>query len=170
MQADFNKDSHCSYCGKKFTEQNVWPRTCFYCYNISYSNPLPVVIAMLPILDSNQLGLLIIKREIEPHKGEWALPGGYMDAGETWQQSCVREVMEETGIQTDPINYRLHDVTSAKNGNLLVFGNYTLLTKREDILFQANHEVSAIDLIYKPTELCFPTHTEMVRRYFNPES
>lgn len=166
---EYKKNTFCSCCGTRFTEQDKWPRTCFHCYGVSYSNPLPVVIAILPVL-SNQLGVLIIKRDIEPHKGGWALPGGYMDNSETWQQACAREVMEEVGMSTDINHYRLMDVTSSQNGNLLIFGSYSLLTKKEDISFQPNHEVSDIDIIYSATELCFPTHTEMIARYFNPES
>jgi ADP-ribose pyrophosphatase YjhB (NUDIX family) len=42
--------------------------------------------------------IVLVKRAHEPLKGEWNLPGGGVDLGETLQEACAREVFEETGL------------------------------------------------------------------------
>ena len=42
--------------------------------------------------------VLLIKRKNEPFKGEYALPGGFVEIGETVDEACRRELREETGI------------------------------------------------------------------------
>lgn len=66
------KNSHCSFCGHPFAEQQPWPRTCGNCGQTSFVNPLPVVVMLLPV----EGGLLQIRRGIEPGLGKWAFPGG----------------------------------------------------------------------------------------------
>src|SRR4030066_725693 len=51
--------------------------------------------AIIPF-DENKI--LLIKRNTIPFKGYWALPGGRMDLGETIEQTIIREVKEETGL------------------------------------------------------------------------
>jgi 8-oxo-dGTP diphosphatase len=46
--------------------------------------------------------VLLVRRGSEPLKGEWSLPGGALEVGETLQQGVVREVFEETGITVAP--------------------------------------------------------------------
>ena len=53
------------------------------------------------VLDGGRV--LLVKRGQEPLKGEWALPGGRLELGETLTEGVVREVLEETGLQVRPI-------------------------------------------------------------------
>ncbi|WP_424354411.1 NUDIX domain-containing protein [Methanobacterium sp. MBAC-LM] len=47
--------------------------------------------------------IVLIKRKYDPYKGSWALPGGFVEWGETVESAVVREVKEETGLEADII-------------------------------------------------------------------
>lgn len=42
--------------------------------------------------------LVLIRRKYPPYRGQYALPGGFVDIGETVEQACTRELREETGL------------------------------------------------------------------------
>jgi 8-oxo-dGTP diphosphatase len=56
------------------------------------------------IISYPQNRILLIKRSTPPFVGYWALPGGRVDPGETVEQTIVREVKEETGLDVTVIN------------------------------------------------------------------
>ena len=89
--------SHCHFCGAAYTDLSSYPRTCPACGEMFWSNPIPVAVVAVKM----ETGVLIIQRGIEPAKGHWALPGGFLETGETWQQGACREVLEETGFQCE---------------------------------------------------------------------
>jgi ADP-ribose pyrophosphatase YjhB (NUDIX family) len=49
------------------------------------------------VLDSGRA--LLIRRASEPLRGEWSIPGGMLELGETLEQGVARELLEETGLQ-----------------------------------------------------------------------
>jgi ADP-ribose pyrophosphatase YjhB (NUDIX family) len=157
------KNAHCSYCGHPFAEDQVWPRLCAPCGNISYVNPLPVAVALVPV----DTGLLVIRRTIEPGKGELALPGGFLEANETWEEGCARELREETGVVIEPGEVRLFRVWSAaRQGLLLIFGVCEPRRLAELPAFTVNDEVSEMLVLHQPRELAFPLHTRVMDEYF----
>jgi len=178
MTLDYKKNSHCSYCGSKFAEQKNWPRRCFVCYNDSFSNPAPVVVLMLVVHSGSIPGLLIQKRNIDPKKGEWALTGGYIDAGETWQEAAVREAKEELGLTIQSEGLELYGVDSSTTRDSILiccvqrspydwfggddpglksfFRNYSAVP---------NDEVQAVDVMWNPQELAFPTHNYWANKF-----
>ena len=45
--------------------------------------------------------ILLVKRDREPAKGQWSLPGGRVETGETLREALLREVREETGVDVE---------------------------------------------------------------------
>jgi ADP-ribose pyrophosphatase YjhB (NUDIX family) len=158
------KDRYCSHCGHAFADGQPWPRTCAACAEVSYQNPLPVGILLLPVAR----GLVAVRRGIEPARGRLALPGGYIGVGETWQEAIARELFEETGIRTDPAGIREYRVLTspAHGGLILVFG----LARRARLAdlppFEPTDETTERVILQGPEELAFPAHTQVVREYF----
>jgi 8-oxo-dGTP diphosphatase len=54
------------------------------------------------IVDGNRV--VLVRRGQEPLKGEWSLPGGALELGETLEQGILREVQEETGLRVEAIS------------------------------------------------------------------
>lgn len=95
---------YCSTCGSKALEIKIpegdhMPRhVCSNCGSIHYQNPKMVVGCLI----ENQHGeVMLCRRGIEPRKGYWNLPCGYMENNETIEQGALREVLEETGAEVD---------------------------------------------------------------------
>lgn len=59
-------------------------------------------LAVNAIVDINKK-VLLVKRKIEPYKGLWSLPGGFVEYGETLENAVRREVNEETGLVVEPV-------------------------------------------------------------------
>jgi 8-oxo-dGTP diphosphatase len=60
----------------------------------------PIIGVGAVVIDGTKV--LLVRRGQEPLKGEWSLPGGALELGETLQQGVVREVLEETGLIVVP--------------------------------------------------------------------
>jgi 8-oxo-dGTP diphosphatase len=157
--------SHCSYCGTAYPADAGWPRTCPGCTEITWHNPLPVAMVLLPVRTPAGAGLVVIRRDIEPARGELSLPGGFIETGETWQEAAVRELREETGLPADPAEVRLFDVVSA----VRVINVVALLPERDASTLPPSaptDEATEWLVITRPTKLAFPTATEAAARYF----
>ena len=59
----------------------------------------PIVAVGAVIVDGDRV--LLVKRANEPLKGEWSLPGGAVEIGETLERALVREAREETGLDVE---------------------------------------------------------------------
>jgi ADP-ribose pyrophosphatase YjhB (NUDIX family) len=94
----------CSNCGASLQFGSIDGEdrdrlSCAECGHIAYVNPR-LVVTTLPITESGELVLL--RRGIEPGRGSWAQPGGFLEIDETVHQAAVRETREETGLLIEP--------------------------------------------------------------------
>ena len=95
---------YCSRCGAplEFGEVEGEDRhrlSCRSCGLVSYVNPR-LVVTTIPVTDAGEVVLL--RRGIEPGRGWWAQPGGFLEIDETVTEAAIRETLEETGLVVEP--------------------------------------------------------------------
>jgi ADP-ribose pyrophosphatase YjhB (NUDIX family) len=92
---------HCKHCGTAVQVRipddgdTKLRAICPACHTIHYENPLNVV-GTVPHWGEH---VLLCKRNIEPRKGKWTLPAGFMELDETTAEGAARETREEAGAQ-----------------------------------------------------------------------
>lgn len=87
----------CPQCATPLEQRSVYSQirpVCPGCGFVYYHDPKVAVIALV----THGPHLLLIQRGIAPARGQWSLPGGYMDAGELPAAALERELWEETSL------------------------------------------------------------------------
>lgn len=101
----------------------------------SYEYPRPALTADAMVLTFNGKGLeiLLIQRGIEPYKGSWALPGGFMKMDETIEQCTARELEEETSLKDVYLQQFgcFSTVNRDPRGRVVTVASYALVRKSE---------------------------------------
>ncbi len=82
-------------------------------FTYEYPRPTVTVDALLFAVRKCKLNVLLIQRGREPFTGRWALPGGFMEMEEPAELAAMRELAEETGIQTTDIGDVLRPLGAA---------------------------------------------------------
>ncbi|NDJ84803.1 MAG: NUDIX hydrolase [Chloroflexi bacterium] len=77
-------------------------RVCPSCGYIHFRDPK--VAAVIFIREDDHV--LLVKRSLPPEQGKWALPAGYVNAGEDPAQAAIRETEEETGLKVEIVGLR----------------------------------------------------------------
>ncbi|MCX5769878.1 MAG: NUDIX hydrolase [Candidatus Hydrogenedentes bacterium] len=116
--------NYCPICGGRLTlctdGEKEQPK-CDRCRRFYYRNPVPAVCCFITRDDS----LLLAQRAVEPCVGEWTLPGGFVEIGETTEEAVVREMREETTLEIASL--RLVGVSTQQSrfyGAVTVLGYY----------------------------------------------
>ncbi|MGN9804779.1 NUDIX domain-containing protein [Micromonospora sp. L32] len=159
--------AHCSFCGAGYPADAGWPRVCAACGETVWRNPLPVAVALLPVRTDAGLGLVVVRRDIEPARGLLALPGGFIEYGEEWADALVRELREETGLIGEADQARLFAVHGAPaGGTIMIFGE--LPERPADGLPPSAPTEEATEwlVLTEPVELAFSTHTQAMAEFF----
>ena len=90
--------THCHFCGEALTRRFIEGRErlfCRACARPIYENPIPAT-CMVVVNTEDQV--LLVKRSVDPRKGMWCLPGGFVELGEPPEAGALRELAEETGL------------------------------------------------------------------------
>ena len=91
----------CPVCGGSLFQKIIKERepqrlVCSQCEFVFYLDPKVVACSIVKI-DSR---IVLLKRAIDPQRGKWVLPGGYVDRGEEVTAAAIRETEEECGLTT----------------------------------------------------------------------
>ena len=101
---------HCPACGRTLPPPSqpnaVHCSDCGFLYFISLTVAVGVIIARPDGV------VLFVRRGKEPEKGKLALPGGFIEMGETAEISLRREVIEEVGLHIGPLEYLCSEVNA----------------------------------------------------------
>ncbi len=110
-----------------------------------YEKPsITVDIVIFSIIDK-ELKVLLIKREIEPFKGKWALPGGFVRIGESLEDAAKRELEEETGVKDVYLEqlYTFGDPKRDPRGRIITV-SYIALINSDNIRLRASTDASDV--------------------------
>jgi ADP-ribose pyrophosphatase YjhB (NUDIX family) len=158
---------HCKECGTAVVyrvpddgdtkERAVCPK----CHTIHYENPLNVV-GTVPVWKDK---ILLCKRNIEPRRGKWTLPAGFMELNETTAEGAARETVEEAGAQFEMLGlFTLLNVARVGQVHLFYRANLTC-----DV-FDPGIETMEARLFAESEipwdELAFRTTKETLERFF----
>jgi ADP-ribose pyrophosphatase YjhB (NUDIX family) len=157
----------CSNCGASALEFRVpdgdtLPRyVCAQCGTIHYQNP-KIVVGCLPEWEG---GVLLCKRAIDPRKGLWTLPAGFLENGETLAAGALRETLEEAKARV--VIDGLYTVISLPHISQV----YVMFRCRlEDLGFGPGTESLEVALFREEEipwdRLAFRTITRTLRNYF----
>jgi len=136
---------------------------CEICRAPIYENPVPAT--SLVVIDGEK-GVVLVKRDVEPKKDYWCLPGGFVELGETPEQAALRELREETGLigQIDKLLGVTAD-TSDRYGNVLMIG---YLVKRFNGRLTPGDDAAAV-AYFQPEnlpEIAFSSHQHFLEVYY----
>jgi NAD+ diphosphatase len=102
MSAAIEPFRHCPRCGSGLSDAGRNPIVCAPCDFKWFSNAGCATGAFLFDADDR---VLFIRRAHEPKKGYLAIPGGFIDPGETAEGALRREILEEVGLEIDSLRY-----------------------------------------------------------------
>ncbi len=159
------KYNFCHYCGKPTTYKKIESKNrsyCDHCNIVLYKNPIPSV-AIVAFNENNEL--LLTRRAIAPGKGLWCLPGGFVESGETIQQTVKRELKEETHLDCEATKLIGADsVINGYWGDILILGYSVKLLPGKLIAGDDAAEAKFFAISSHP-KIVFPVHEKFLTQY-----
>lgn len=102
-------------------------------FSYKYARPALTADCVVFGLDDNDLKVLLVQRDFEPFAGRWALPGGFVDVGESIEESARRELAEETGLTGIFLEqlYTFSDPSRDPREHVVTVAHYALINLSE---------------------------------------
>ena len=102
-------------------------------YTYKYPHPSVTADCVIFGFDGVAIKILLIQRGIEPFKGKWAFPGGFMKIDETAEECAKRELEEETGLKNAAVEqfYTFSDVNRDPRERVITVAHYALVRLSE---------------------------------------
>jgi ADP-ribose pyrophosphatase YjhB (NUDIX family) len=161
---------HCRVCGATVDYRlpddgdTKLRAVCSACDTVHYENPLNVV-GTLPTWGDDGAQVLLCKRNIEPRKGKWTLPAGFMELDETTREGAARETVEEAGAAFEMLDlFALMNV--ARVGQVHLFYRARLLHTNFDPGTETMEAKLFSEADIPWDEIAFRTVRETLVRYF----
>ena len=149
----------CMHCGERLAsavpEGDRKSRlVCIDCGFVHYLNPRPVA-GTIPVRSDGKI--LLGRRDIEPRRGSWVFPGGFMDLGESAEEAAIRETREEVNLEVR--NLELLGVFTRVGPGVVVVvytaeavGEATVGEETSEIAWFAAHEIPWDEIAFDSTE------------------
>lgn len=154
----------CPYCKSGLVEAEVpggkIRPACPQCGWIHWKNPIPTAVALIPVGNK----VLMVKRAIQPQKGDWCLPGGYVDYHESPIETIIREVREETGLDITVVRQLGLPIITESNHLVTFFLGNAIggdMQAGDDA-----QEVALYTLESLPDNIAFPQHRTKIEDYY----
>jgi 8-oxo-dGTP diphosphatase len=111
-----------------------------------YPKPAVTVDIVIFTIKDEELKVLLVKRGVEPQKGFWALPGGFVKMDEALESAAIRELEEETGVKDVYLEqlYTFGDPRRDSRGRVITVV-YMALIDSEKIKIRASTDTSDVD-------------------------
>lgn len=167
----------CPCCGTKYSPGALDGRTksfhCVRCGYRFYQNSKPACTAVIPD-SSRTTSVLLLTRAIEPSIGKLALPGGFLNYGESAVDGLRREIWEEISTQITPLKLLCCTTLDYEYlGTILsVFEAAFLVAPLDEadhiqISEEASHAAyyDIPDLLADPSQFAFPSHASVLENY-----
>ena len=130
-----------------------------------FSNPFPTVDVIIELKrEDGEKGIVLIFRKNEPKA--WALPGGFVDYGETLEHAAVREAREETGLEIESVE-QFHTYSDPQR-DPRQHNISTVFTAKAKGMAKAGDDAGEIGIFSEknlPLPLAFD-HEQILRDYF----
>lgn len=123
--------NYCIRCGTPLSPRHCFGRLRPACPNCEWVYfPDPKVAAAVLIENGDEI--LLVRRAVDPQRGKWTLPAGFIDAGEDPQKAAERECMEETGLKVRITGLLdvLYGQEHEKGANIVIFYRAKVLAGR----------------------------------------